>query len=142
MLLLPARTRSQTQAPPAPDGSLTDSQRVRAIALIGAMDGARHLTHTTNFPLDPAKMLPPADVLLLVAGQDPESPGAMLFRYTAHGEFGGDTWHTSVDAAREHAIYDYSDALGDWIDVPDEVQDAHGYAVQYAAERLNSRGDW
>ena len=69
-------------------------------------------------------------------------PGAMLFRYTAHGEFGGDTWHPSVDAAREHAIYDYSDALGNWVDVPDEVRDAHAYAIQFAAERLNSRGEW
>ena len=32
--------------------------------------------------------------------------------------------------------------LGDWIDVPDDVDDAHAYAIQYAAERLNSRGEW
>ena len=132
---------SQTQAPPAPDGSVTDSQRVRAIALIGAMDGARHLTHTTNFPLDPAKMLPPADVLLLVAGQDPESPGAMLFRYTAHGEVGGDTWHPSAADAREQAGEEYRGALGEWVDVPDDVVDAHLFAVQYASERLDGRDD-
>jgi hypothetical protein len=47
-----------------------------------------------------------------------------------------------VDDAREHAIYDYSDALGDWIDVPADVHDAHAYAVQYAAERLNNKEDW
>ena len=38
--------------------------------------------------------------------------------------------------------YDYSDALGDWVDVPPDVEDAHAYAIHYAAERLNSRGDW
>jgi hypothetical protein len=26
--------------------------------------------------------------------------------------------------------------------VPDAVEDPHAYAVQYAVERLNSRGDW
>lgn len=119
---------------------MTDSQRVRAIALIGAMDGVRHLTHTTNFPLDPAKMLPPADVLLLVEG-DAESPGAMLFRYTAHGEIGGDTWHPSAADAREQAGEEYPGALGEWMDVPDDVVDAHAFAVQYAAERLDGRGD-
>jgi len=124
---------------------VTDSQRephrVRAIALIGAMDGARHLTHTTNFPLDPAKMLPAADVLLLVAGEDAESPGAMLFRYTAHGEIGGDTWHPTAADAREQAGEEYRDALGEWLDVPDDVTDAHAFAVQYAAERLDGRDD-
>ena len=111
----------------------------RSLALVGPLDAHRRITQTAGFPIDPSKMLPPPDVILLIADAD---PGAMLFRYTAHGEFAGDTWHPSADAAREHAIYDYSDALGDWVEVPDDVQDAHAYAVQYAAERLNSRGDW
>ena len=66
---------------------------------------------------------------------------AMLFRYTVHGEFAGDTWHPTVEGAREHAIYDYSDALDAWIDVPNDVPDAHAFAIHYAAERLNSTGD-
>jgi hypothetical protein len=84
-------------------------------------------------------MLPPPDVILLISGPDPT---AMLFRYTAHGEFGGDTLHASAEDAREQAIYEYSDALDGWVDIPELVEDAHAYAVQYAAERLNSRGDW
>ena len=115
------------------------SKRTRSLALVGSLDGHRRVTHTAGFPIDPAKMPPAPDVILLVGDAD---PGAMLFRYTVHGEFGGDTWHPSVDAAREHAIYDYSDALSDWIDVPDDVEDAHAYAIRYAAERLNTRGDW
>jgi len=106
---------------------------------VGPLESQRRVTQTAGFPIDPSKMLPLPDVILLIADGD---PGAMLFRYTAQGEFAGDTWHPSVDAAREHAIYDYSDALDAWIDVPNEVEDAHAYAIQYAAERLNSRGDW
>ena len=97
------------------------------------------MTHTAGFPIDLSKIPPEPDVILLVADAD---PGAMLFRYTAFGDFAGDTWHSSAEDAREHAIYDYSDALGEWIDVPDDVEDAHAFAVQYAAERLNSKGDW
>jgi len=118
---------------------MTQPLRTRSLALVGPLSDDRRVTQTAGFPIDPSKMLPAPDVILLITDAD---PGAMLFRYTAHGEFGGDTWHQSADDAREHAIYDYSDALGEWVDVPDEVEDAHAYAVQYAAERLNTRGDW
>jgi hypothetical protein len=110
--------------------------RIRTLALVGPLDAHRRVTHTAGFPIDPSKMLPAPDVVLLIADEDTT---AMLFRYTAHGEFAGDTLHPSVDAAREHAIYDYSDALGEWVDVPDVAEDAHAFAIQYAAERLNSR---
>src|SRR5262245_38281356 len=119
---------------------MSQPNRTRSLALVVPHEPHRRITQTAGFPIDPSQMLPPPDVILLVA--DAADPGAMLFRYTVHGEFGGDTWHESADDAREHAIYDYSDALGDWVDVPDEVEDAHAYAIQYAAERLNSRGDW
>ena len=118
---------------------MTQPNRIRSLALVGPLASHRRVTQTAGFPIDPSKMLPAPDVVLLIAGDD---PGAMLFRYTAHGEFAGDTWHPSVDDAREQSIYDYSDALGEWVDVPEKVEDAHAYAVQYAAERLNSRGDW
>jgi hypothetical protein len=109
------------------------------MALVGAPTGERRATHTTGYPLDPAKMLPPADVVLIIADDD---PGVMLFRYTAHGEFGGDTWHPSVSDAQGQAADEYGEALGSWTAVPPDVADPHAYAVRYAAERLNSRGDW
>jgi hypothetical protein len=118
---------------------MTKPNRSRCLALVGPLEGRRRVTQTAGFPIDPSKIPPAPDVILLVADAD---PGAMHFRYPAHGELAGDTWHPSIEDAREHAIYDYSDALGDWVDVPEDIVDAHAYAVQYAAERLNSRGDW
>ena len=118
---------------------MTSPNRTRSLALVGPCAGKRRVTHTAGFPIDPSKILPAPDVILLIAD---DTPGAMLFRYTAYGEVGGDTWHPSPDDAREACIYEYSDALGEWVDVPDDVEDAHAYAVQYAADRLNSRGDW
>ena len=109
------------------------------MALVGAMTGERRVSHTAGFPLDPAKMLPMADVLLLVADSD---PGVMLFRYTAHGDFGGDTWHGTATEAYAQAAHEYADALGPWIEVPSGVSDAHAFAVRYAAERMNDRGNW
>ena len=118
---------------------MTTPNRTRSLSLVGPLEGHRRVTQTAGFPIDPSKLPPAPDVILLVGDAD---GGAMLFRYTAHGEFAGDTWHATVEDAREHAIYDYSDALGDWVEVPIDVEDAHAYAIQYAAERLNSRGDW
>jgi len=115
---------------------MKQSNRTRCLALVGPVAGERRVAQTTGFPLDPAQMLPTPDVILMVAGPD---PGAMLFRYTAHGEFGGDTWHPSMESAGEQATYEYEDALGDWVHVPADVEDAHGYAILYAAAHLNSR---
>lgn len=114
--------------------------RARVIALVDVLAGERQATHTAGFPLDPAKMLPTPDVVLLVA--DGGDATAMLFRYTAFGEAAGDTFHDSLEAAREQAAEEYGDALGSWVEVPDEVSDAHLFAVRYAAERLNDRGGW
>jgi len=115
----------------------------RYVALVGAIAGERRVAQTEGFPLDPAKMLPLPDVVLVVAdGRDGGGGGAMLFRYTAHGELAGDTWHDSVADARAQAAYEYGDALVPWIEVPEEIGDAHAFAVRYAFEQLNSRGDW
>jgi hypothetical protein len=118
---------------------MTSPTRTRSLVLVGPCAGKRRVTHTAGYPIDASKMLPPPDVILLITDDD---PGAMLFRYTTAGEFGGDTWHPSAEDARESCIYEYSDALGQWVDVPEDVENAHEYAVQYAAERLNSLGDW
>jgi hypothetical protein len=111
----------------------------RMVALIGPVAGERYATHTAGIPMDPAKMLPVADVILLVVD---DMPGAMLFRYTAHGEYGGDTWHQTVGDAEEQAVFEYEEALLPWMDVPEEVADAHDFAVRFARDRLNDRGGW
>ena len=117
------------------------STRTRSVALIGAITGDRRAFHTGGHQaISDAKMLPVADVVLIVADDD---PGAMLFRYTAHGELGGDTWHSSVEAARAQAVFEYGEALLlPWMEVPDEVSDPHHFASEYARERLNDRGKW
>jgi hypothetical protein len=111
----------------------------RWVALVGALAGERRAAHTDGFPLDPEQMLPVADVVLMVADGDAD---AMLFRYTVHDEFGGDTWHPTVTAALEQAAYEYGDAILTWMQVPADVTDAHDFAVRYAYDRLDKRGDW
>lgn len=109
----------------------------RRVSLIGPLEH-RMAVHTAGYPLDPEGMLPPPDVILLVS--EPKGQ-TMLFRYTAHGELCGDTPHDSIGQAEEQAASEYGEALLGWLDVPEGVPDAHAFAVQYAAERLNERDE-
>ena len=101
------------------------------------MDDERRVVQTAGYPIDPDRMLPLPDVLLIV---DRGSDGCMLFRYSAHGELCGDTPHDNASQAETQAMVEYGEALAPWIDVPSEITDAHAFAVRYAAEQLNERG--
>jgi hypothetical protein len=110
----------------------------RRLTLVGPIYEERHAVHTEGYPLDPNDMLPSPDVLLLI---DNGTGDCMLFRYTVYGELAGDTPHDSAADAEAQAELEYGDALLlPWIDVPDDVADAHHFAVRYAADRLNERG--
>jgi hypothetical protein len=109
----------------------------RRIALVGPLGGERRVVHTAGYPLDPKDMLPTADVVLVI---DRGAGDCMLFRYTAHGELAGDTPHDSAGDAVAQAELEYGSALLEWMDVPDDVTDAHDFAIRYAADRLNERG--
>jgi hypothetical protein len=109
---------------------------VRRLALIGPLTSERPVIHTAGYPLDPKDMLPTPDVVLIIGEHLGES---MLFRYTAYGELAGDTPHDNVAAAIMQAEAEYGNALLDWTDVPDDVDDAHLFAIRYAADRMNQR---
>src|SRR5438132_9574654 len=46
--------------------------------------------------------------------RDSESRGWLLVRYTLDGTFAGDTWHETIDDAKNQAAFEYGDAVGDW----------------------------
>jgi hypothetical protein len=111
-------------------------KRIRRVALIGPIGDRRVSVHTGGYPLAPDRMLPDPDVVVLVGN---ESEGAMLFRYSAHGELCGDTPHASIAEAEHQAGIEYGEALFPWIDVPADVSDAHAFGIHYAADQLNQR---
>ena len=118
---------------------MSGQTRTRLLALVGASEGNGNPAPPAADALDTAHRLPGADVLLLIAGAEPD---AMIFRYTAYGELGGDSWHLTVAEAQEQAGEEYGEALLPWEPVPDDIADAHAYAINFAADRLNDRGRW
>lgn len=62
--------------------------------------------------------------------------GIFLYRYDAEGECVGDTWHTSVDEAKQQAVYEYEDLVGEWMAVPDDAGDV----VKFGVARVKEAG--
>lgn len=71
-------------------------------------------------------------VVVLFAYED----GPMLYRYTAAGQFAGDTWHESLEQARDQASFEYSAALGPWHEIPDNV--AKGAEMELALKKART----
>ena len=110
---------------------------IRRLSLVGPLDTERHAVHTAGYPIEVGDMLPTPDVLLII---DDGRGDCMLFRYTAYAELAGDTPHDGAAEAEAQAELEYGDALLlPWVEVPDDVGDAHAFAVRYAADRLNER---
>jgi len=85
--------------------------------------------HHSGFPPElsgagsPRKTLPSARFLTI----ELTAKGFFLFRFAEDGAFAGDTVHRSVEEAKDRANYEYSNALGEWLDIPDEASDAIGW---------------
>lgn len=45
-----------------------------------------------------------------------------LFRYDALGDLAGDTWHLSIDEAKEQAESEYGDAVSAWMSLPEGIE--------------------
>jgi hypothetical protein len=57
-------------------------------------------------------------VLLIEEKED----GIFLYEFRRDG-FIGDTWHRTVDEAKEQAKYDFGDGVSAWREVPPEIAD-------------------
>jgi hypothetical protein len=75
---------------------------------------------------------PRPDVLIITA--DPQG-GVMLDRYTAAGAVAGDTWHETGQCAMAQAELEYPDAVGEWQEVPEEVQDVVAFGLSRYREQ-------
>src|SRR5262245_48120558 len=69
--------------------------------------------------VDKRKLLPPADVLLIEAKED----GIYLYRITKEGKFINDTWHKTLDEAKQQAKTEFDNDPGRWKNVPDAYSD-------------------
>ena len=105
--------------------------RTRLIALVGPMVGKQQAIHKIGLPDGPQTAMPFPEVLFL----EDDATSCMLYRYTADGQFGGDTWHQTLEEAKHQAEFEYGEAFGPWLLVPEIESDGHEYAISYAKTR-------
>jgi hypothetical protein len=67
-----------------------------------------------------------ADILFVEEKKD----GVFLCRYTATGNFAGDTWHANVEDAKDQAEFEFDGLISPWVDVPSEVTDVVEFALR------------
>lgn len=80
---------------------------------------------------DSRRELPHAQILLIEERED----GIYLYRFTADGRFGGDTWHVDIEDAKHQANSEYGRAVGEWYTVPPQAEDS----LEYARSQLIGR---
>lgn len=66
------------------------------------------------------EMEPPA-VLVIEDGRD----GIFLYRYDAHANCVGDTWHQDVEEAKDQAEFEFENVLSQWVEIPVGIQEIH-----------------
>lgn len=52
-----------------------------------------------------------------------------LYRLTEKGHYVGDTWHLSIEQAKQQAEFEFGKALGEWRAVPEDVEDTLQFAL-------------
>lgn len=76
---------------------------------------------------DNRRILPLPDVLIIEETQE----GIFLYRYTSKGDFCGDTWHNTIDEAKEQAKFEYGDSINEWKQIPNDVKDIIAYVINH-----------
>jgi len=84
-------------------------------AVIGSLTEAQRDWHALRTGTCSATALPLPVIIVL---ETYERGDAMLTRYDVRGEFCGNTWHASEDAAEEQARIEFADARGEWMVIP------------------------
>jgi hypothetical protein len=102
-------------------------------ALIRRMKDWPKVGHFIGGPPDSAhdhrERMPWPRVLIIEANSD---RSVALNRFSADGTFAGDTWHATLDEAKDQASYEYEDALSTWREIPNNVTDAVSFALREA----------
>jgi hypothetical protein len=92
--------------------------------------GAPRVRHYYGMPDAPDRIEMPQPTLVLM---DESSAGVSLIRLTSTGEFCGDTWHQTLDDARNQLAFEF-ESVGTFQPIPADVTDAEAFVTRTAAQ--------
>lgn len=55
--------------------------------------------------------------------------GVFLFRFTADGQVVGDTWHMTVEEAKQQAHFEFPELLSGWKSVPVDMENVVAFGL-------------
>lgn len=109
------------------------SEGIRLYAAVGPPTDYPPVRHLVGLPPelegeedDARERLPWPKVIIVETNPD---AGVTLLRLALGGAFAGDTWHPSVEEAKEQASYEFGASLGEWQEIPQDVSNAGDYAL-------------
>lgn len=85
-------------------------------------------------PEEPDTRRPFPTPLIIVVSTRPD--GVFLERFDETGADAGDSWHQSIEEAKEQARGEYGESIGVWTPVPDSEEDPVAFGLQLAAVDL------
>ena len=103
----------------------------RLAAKLSAAQSAPRVHHYVGVPpeltggRETRRELPPTSVLLI----DQSENGVFLIRFADDGRVAGDTWHPTVDEAKEQATFEFGGAVSTWKAVPIDVNDVVAFII-------------
>lgn len=60
--------------------------------------------------------------------------GVFLYRFDAEGDCVGDTWHMTVEHAKDQAAYEFEGLPLNWQDIPQSVEDVAAFVRDHAGQ--------
>src|SRR5437867_208934 len=69
--------------------------------------------------------MPSPSVLIIEEKKD----GIFLNRFASNGQYAGDTWHRSLEEAKEQAEMEFGGHISEWKEVPPEIDDPIPFAL-------------
>lgn len=104
---------------------------MRLLCLLSGTHAAakvRHYRVPAGGKLDDKKEMPLAEFLVIEATAERSNTGALLYRFDSKGECVGDTWHRTIEEAKNSAAAEYKGLVQNWQEIPDGV-DINAFAV-------------
>ena len=104
---------------------------IRLFALVDESEGTPTSRHFKGWPpeltggADFRERLPIPRAVLI----DEDPIGFFLYRFARDGSLVGDTWHKTLEEAKEQAKDEYGDGLNEWQAILEDVEDADEFVI-------------
>jgi hypothetical protein len=110
--------------------------KTRLFTILSGGTYAKRVKHYLGIPpelaagVDSRKEMESALFLVIENNAD----GTFLYRFDASGDCVGDTWHMTVEDAKQQAAFEFEGCVSNWQEIPQTVKDVAIFGLDAAKE--------